>query len=91
MQFEITFTNRTGAQKNFFSRSMTHFQYRNDVLFFDFCVNQPYGDESVSNRSLIKSAYSVICNVDVALFKLFYVCDCRKSYHGKFAFSKNSC
>ena len=76
-------------KKTFFSRLMTHFQYRNDVLFFDFCVNQSHGDDSVSNPSLIKSAYSVICIVDVALFKLFYFYDCRKSDHGKFAFSKN--
>ena len=62
--------------KLFLSRSMIHFQYRNDVLFFDFCVSQSYGDKSVSltdqaTRSLVKSAHSVICDVYLALFMLF--------------------
>ena len=62
-------------------RSVTHFQYRNDVLSFNFCVTQSYGNKQVSltdaaSRSLIKSAHRVIynvylCNVYLALFKLF--------------------
>ena len=62
--------------KTFISRSVTHFQYRNDVLFFDFCVSYSYGDKLVSltdaaSWSLIKSALSVICNVYLALVMLF--------------------
>ena len=48
----------------------------NDVLLFDFCVSQSYGDKLVSlmdaaSQSLMKSTHSVICNVHPALFMLF--------------------
>ena len=62
--------------KTFISRSITHFQYKNDILFFDFCVSQSYFDILVSltdaaARCLIKSAHSIICNVYLPLFILF--------------------
>ena len=62
--------------KTFICISMTHFRYRNDVLFFYFCVSQSCGDKLVSltdaaSRSLIESAHRVICNMCLVLFVLF--------------------
>ena len=55
---------------------MTHFQYENDGLSFDFCVSQSYDDKSASltdaaSRSLITSTRRVICNVNLTRFMLF--------------------
>ena len=62
--------------KTFICRSMTHFQYRNVVSSFDFCVSQSYGYKFVSltdaaSRNLTKSTHRVICNVYQSPFTLF--------------------
>ena len=63
-QMELTYN------KTFICRSMTHFQYRNDVLSFDFCANQSYDDKG-SLTKFKQSAHRVICNLYPALFMLF--------------------
>ena len=58
------------------TRLVTHFQCKNDVLSFDFCVSQSNNDKlalltEVASRSLIKSVHRVLSNMYLALFMLF--------------------
>ena len=67
--------------KPFIRRSMTHFQYRNDVLSFDFCVSQSYDDKDSLTKFNKKCTQSDLQCVSSSLY-VIHVYDSRKSYHG---------
>ena len=57
------------------SKSITSFQYKQELLAFDFCSSQLYGDMSVgvpgiASSSSLKREHNVICKVYLALLML---------------------
>ena len=57
------------------SKSITSFQYKQELLAFDFCSSQLYGDISVGvsgivSSSSLKREHNVICKVYLALLML---------------------